>query len=480
MVLSRSLIAQQHTRFISERSPSSVFFSSAYNNPATKQYFLDASYWKISSGVANNALKSKVQNGDEISKFIFNTESFLLKEKTLFYGNILYENGKKRNVKWSESSDYELLYPCVMADSLGGDFAFEEYYFKGGFSKQMNKLSLGIEAYYRANYQFRDVDPRPRNIVSDYEIKLGASSFIGDKYILGFDLKLGSYTQNNSINMFRQDAKEKFYMMSGFGLYDKMFSKTYGNIQSYYDIKKTGLSFQFLPKDKYGFYAQASYCIANMKQDISGFNDVNIAGSKTNFLYTEIGYKTDSDYQFLFFYKRKDKLASQNIYSEMNFNSFKLITKYKKFSSDNISLGTSHLLDFKDGKSLALDVLYNRDVMKFASYNSLQDISKLESLVKVYIFNAAFNLELNVGYSKNLSSELKVNTEMMAENAYEEMLKPNFYYLSDDKFMTGFVAEYFYKIKDKTSLFTRLNCKVEKYKRYSWESSVRILLGVKF
>lgn len=480
MFLSQSLIAQQHTHIISERSPSILFFSSVYNNPATKKFFIENSYWKISSGVENNILRKPVQKGDRTSKFLFNSQSFLQKNNSLFYGDIIYEKGKIDNVKWFESSDYELISPCVIADTLGGDMNFEEYYFKGGYSRQIHKWILGAEFYYRANYQFRNVDPRPKNIVSDYEIKLGTSYLLRDKYVIGLNLRLGFYTQDNKVRMFRQDATEKFYMMNGFALYDKMFSKTYNNFNIYYDINKSGVSFQLLPINKRGFYSYLSFDVANVEQNISDFNDVNTADLKTNSLQFEFGYKTIDFYQFKLLLKRKYRLASQNIYNEESFNNYKHITTYSKFSSENISLGSSHLLDFKSGKSISLNFIYNKNDVRYDSFNLSQNVSNLLSYAKASLFKKDFNLEFSLGYSKCLSSKLNVNTEQMAVNAYEEMLKPNYNYMKADKFILGMTSEYIYHIKNKTSLFARLNCKLENYNDGSWLSSIRLLCGIKF
>ena len=55
-----------------------------------------------------------------------------LNKNTTVWGNTSYNNGLKNNIKWSSTSDFLLLYPYVMADTIGGNLYNERYIFSGG------------------------------------------------------------------------------------------------------------------------------------------------------------------------------------------------------------------------------------------------------------------------------------------------------------------------------------------------------------
>ena len=91
------------------------------------------------------------------------------------WGYADYANGRVKEVKWRSTSDYDRLYPYIMADAKGGDLSLERYTFGGGYSHQLSRLRLSGEMYYRSQQEYRAVDPRPRSIVSDLRLSTGLS-----------------------------------------------------------------------------------------------------------------------------------------------------------------------------------------------------------------------------------------------------------------------------------------------------------------
>ena len=85
-------------------------------------------------------------------------------------GKVRYVNGVKRDVLWNSSSDCSTVYPYVMADTVGGDLRKEEYAFSGGYTARRGRFHWGVEGAYRALHEYRQADPRPRNIVSDLSV----------------------------------------------------------------------------------------------------------------------------------------------------------------------------------------------------------------------------------------------------------------------------------------------------------------------
>lgn len=83
-----------------------------------------------------------------------------------------YSRGVKRNVLWNSTSDFELLYPDVMVDTIGGNLQKEQYSFYGAWSRLIGKAHIGVYGGYRALHEFRQVDPRPRSVTSDLNAAL--------------------------------------------------------------------------------------------------------------------------------------------------------------------------------------------------------------------------------------------------------------------------------------------------------------------
>jgi len=76
------------------------------------------------------------QNGDGLSQGEFFANSLVrLDSISAVTGNVSYHRGVRRNVLWNETSDFEILYPYVAADSVGGDMQKEQYSFMGAYAR---------------------------------------------------------------------------------------------------------------------------------------------------------------------------------------------------------------------------------------------------------------------------------------------------------------------------------------------------------
>lgn len=70
------------------------------------------------------------QEGNRRKDFSAEVNSFVvLNPRNRLFGQASYRNGRRENVVWNENSDYSLLYPYVVGDSIGGFMKEEEYKF---------------------------------------------------------------------------------------------------------------------------------------------------------------------------------------------------------------------------------------------------------------------------------------------------------------------------------------------------------------
>ena len=108
------------------------------------------------------------------------------------------------------------------------------------------------------------------------------------------------------------------------------------------------------------------------------------------------------------------------------------------------------------------------------------DISSLNSMISYGFSKVTFSTDFYVGYSKNLSSRINLNDMMMAPMVKEEMLIPNYEYLTSDKFLIGGSVNYKYMFSVDKALFIRGDYKMEYRRTNSLYSNVVITTGILF
>jgi len=164
-----------------------------------------------------------VQEGDGASALQLHSESFQVDSKYRFFGKASFLSDQKDNVGWRDVEDYQLLSPYLVADSIGGTYKRESYSLSGGASVCLRHTEWGIRASYDGGVSYRQVDPRPRNTVSVICINPGVTYSHGN-WRYGVFGEYIRYRQNVDIQVEKADRKVYFYLMQGFGIYNRQFS----------------------------------------------------------------------------------------------------------------------------------------------------------------------------------------------------------------------------------------------------------------
>jgi hypothetical protein len=211
-----------------------------------------------------------------------------LNKNTTVWGNTSYNNGLKNNIKWNSTSDFLLLYPYVMADTIGGNLYNERYIFSGGCAIKLGRIVIGESMGFRAEQEYRTTDPRPRSIVTDLALNLGMSYNVG-KYIIGAGLGGVFYKQTNSVSFFKESGVIPEYQMLGLGMDYKRFAGR--NTSVYY--KATGFScdINLKPSIPSGAYFSVNYNYTPYRRILLNLNSLPIS---TLYLYhyvSELGWK---------------------------------------------------------------------------------------------------------------------------------------------------------------------------------------------
>lgn len=158
-----------------------------------------------------------LQHGTGQSLVAVKADSYIrLGNRTAVWGRASYSTGKNRNIKWNSVADYDLLQPDVLGDTLGGNTRREQYVFEGGYGTHRGRWHLGGEMLFRAEQEYRKVDPRNRSIVSDLTLRAAAGYDIAN-HVLAFALQGNIYRQTCSVDFYKPLGSIPEYQLMGLG-----------------------------------------------------------------------------------------------------------------------------------------------------------------------------------------------------------------------------------------------------------------------
>ena len=191
-------------------------------------------------------------------------------------GKVRYVNGVKRDVLWNSSSDCSTVYPYVMADMVGGDLRKEEYAFSGGYTARRGRFHWGVEGAYRALHEYRQADPRPRNIVSDLSVTGSAGWRPVPGYVLDATLGYRRYSQTQTMSFLNARGKNTSILhLTGLGSQFSRFSgATDANMNTRYAGNGVTVAAAWIPLRENGWNATASYSLLNIIHYLPNQNEV--------------------------------------------------------------------------------------------------------------------------------------------------------------------------------------------------------------
>lgn len=248
-----SLAAAEHTALLPQKA------QGVTDNPALmhdryttsfSEFAADYSYTR-----ANDPFLYQTGSGENFARL--EATSFLrLSPSTTVWGEASYRTGRRHAVKWCSTADYMLLYPYVMADTLGGALTSERYTFRAGWATRLGRVTMGAAADFRAEHEYRTYDPRPRCIVTQLAVTLGAAYHF-KTYRLAADVGGNFYKQTNSVKFFREAGTIPEYQMTGLATDYRRFSTD--NPSIYYKATGLTLGLDLMPEHTAGAYASVSY-----------------------------------------------------------------------------------------------------------------------------------------------------------------------------------------------------------------------------
>lgn len=188
-------------------------------------------------------------------------------------GRASYERGVKRAVNWNTSSDWELLSPYITLDTVGGDLQKEQYRFAARFASRPGRFFYSLRADYRALQEYRNVDPRPRNVTADLQVSALGGLQMG-AYALSMEAGYRRYHQQNSTEFMDQRGNNTSVLhYLGFGRYSTRFSGAKKSTEVRYSGHGFGASLVLEPRNGQGWIAGGSYSWLQVVRHLPGNNE---------------------------------------------------------------------------------------------------------------------------------------------------------------------------------------------------------------
>lgn len=254
------------------------FIVTPYSNAALNYYrrFLSLSTISASGEWDDRSRAVTAEQGDGWKGFRIAADSYVrMSEHSRIWGNACYRNGERKNVQWNESADYNLLYPYVAADTIGGDIKSETYFFEGGYAAARGQWTFGGGFSYRALQEYRDIDPRPYNRVADLQGNIGASCRFENGYALGLSAEARKYKQSGELAYYNELGVSKTFHLTGLGGSYTRFDGTNTSVR--YQGHAYGAGIHLLStREKGGWNASVNYRSSFYEKRLPAMNDLTL------------------------------------------------------------------------------------------------------------------------------------------------------------------------------------------------------------
>jgi hypothetical protein len=383
-----------------------------------------------------------VQEGDGSSVFQLHSESFQVDSCYRFFGKAYYSNNQRFNVGWRDVEDYDLLTPYLVADSVGGTYKGETYFLSGGASIRLRHFEWGIHASYQGEVSYRQVDPRPRNTISVIRINPGVTYKQGN-WRYGLFGEYERYRQNVDIQVEKDGKKIYFYLLQGFGIYNRQFSILDATYSRIYKGNLFNIGFHL----NYGDSQQSTGALIVLKKaDIT----VDESDKRTpyqlthNEITSQITHESELFHQTLFLkgvYSFQQAIGNETQYMPVTINTNFIIWNYAtqsdRYQSRNQNAQFSALLADKNLSKFSLWEQLDgtwQDAKQYYYYpyyhQFIQDAIGSATVGINYPFKKTM-LEgsIKAGYKKNISSDLLQDDNNIITT---QLLLPDYAFLMSD------------------------------------------------
>lgn len=461
-----------------------LYFKQYTQNPALRYLRYNTSLSNFELGFDTKESKRpylyQLGKGRNIRSLIASSYLKYAKHKQL-WGAASFQKGKKLNITWNSSADIMRIYPYFTADTIGGNIDTETYAFLGGYSFNFLKGKLGLETGYRAMQEFRSIDPRPRNIVSDFTIKSAFSHTLFSSYTVALQLHSNVYKQKGNVEFYSELGSSSEWLMSGMG---SSFMRFGGNQSSvYYKSYLWGGQIGIIPLKGAGFYLSTEYNRRFLERILQSRNKTPINSYLQHFTDVHLGYLhkhgmlqwgINSEWTY------KNRKGKDYVVGDALAGEYKVLTKLPMFTWTQTRATLSFIIGQNNLSGLSWSIqpkagifknkISNLHPAKNAHIN--KDYGELRMNVSWSNKKAFYCLALYGHYEKSRSASIEIPKALMKKHVVDYLLytfdeytakqysvgiKPSVAFLITAKLACNIAAEYNYRHSENDNYGHRFN-----------------------
>lgn len=478
--------AQDLGKTILEHNDMATTFASAlYNNPANQSTKWNTSLSEVSISYDGKQSSAAInlEDGKSQNLLIVDANAYLIKGKSTIWGKADYSNGLIKQQLYNETCDTWLLYPYIMADTVGGNTSVERYHFMGGFAHNLGKWKIAAEGEYTALLAYRNIDPRPKNLTGDLRITLGASTKLS-RYELGLAINGRRYKQTNELLFYNEVSTPIVYHLTGLG--NDYYRFRGMNTDTYYDGWGAGGVLSL----RGPISATAEINHIHIKKVISSLNQLPMAFTGTTtqslqiaFLKESWGIKIDQSY-----FNRR---GTENIFGSAQSNIYPLISSAQQYRHEEASVVATAMWQRKTASSLIGIQLSSgwhsrkesfqlpSSKMNSDSWNSRLSFCATTVCNKFTLgLNMAFGITNPIGKSELLLSNSTAGSG--ATTAFTNPIVARYNYLSSNHYDTTLAIEATYSLSKSCALLARAKWQYDRFAKTEHRNSEVVSLGLRF
>lgn len=265
--------------------------------------------------------------GTQVGGFgVYAQSVYDLNEVSRVFGEASYEWGQSKEQKWVENADYQLLYPYLTCDTIGGGMRTERYGFRGGYRWQKAHFIWHLALQYRALQSYRSIDPRPKNKVADLQVE-GSVGYIDARYAYSFVGSVGRYKQNNDISFYSEAGNATVYHLVHT---NEDYVRFAGSFSSSYYHGMTASGAWLMQPARQGVLAGVDYHYMGVTKELNSSTSTPIAKLQTHTMGAQVGYAApkgrivlSADYGL--------RLGTQYIYGDVAGNYYYLLFRSQNY-----------------------------------------------------------------------------------------------------------------------------------------------------
>ena len=394
----------------------------AWHNPAVAQWHHNYSLSKVavSNLWRNESQPVRSQLGDHSITWSFDASTYMKHRSSTLWGHASYNNGKTGGIGWNETSDPDVVYPYLMADSVQtADVKTEIYSFSGGYADHRGRWHWGVEASYRAGLHYRNVDPRPRNVTARLDATAGAGWQVTSRYMAAMAISYSKYKQTNEVAFYSELGRDKIFHLTGL-IYD------YGRFagagdETFYRGHQWDVTLNWHPVDNNGISATLTATRFTFDKVLKSLNKLPMARATHNSVRAELGWLA-RQWSVRSWLLASRRTGTENIFGDPAASVYPQIAALDMFHDNRFSIGLDgrwQLSGQRAGIALMPALAYHHHNMIYAEPASrwlVNDLSTSMRAQGTYKSNRTFSV---LTFGVTLTSP--TSTQLLLPNARGEL-----------------------------------------------------------